>query len=251
MTEEQLLDYNRCKEDFIYFINKYTYFYKYSPLLADFKLYNFQEEVLRAVNESSSVIINSARQMGITTILMGYALWKCNFTPNYKVRLMNVSTVSGIRQLEIFRDSYERLPDYIKTPCEFDNKRKIKMGNESSIAVVPSLSTLAADMIVIDNASFISGLSELLYDKKSYPCSKMVVASTLYKEGWFAEMCKLAEESSTSFTYIKLPYWKHPKRDRLWRSNISKEIGEDSAVIEYDCTHYYDRRMKPVPLIKD
>lgn len=252
-TLEQQIEYDKCCKDFKYFINKYTQIEKYSPLLADFKLYPFQEKLLSTIDSEDLVLINTARQMGITTVMMAYILWKINFTPKYKATHINVNAVQGITSLDLLRQSYDLLPDYLKTPCLLNNKRKLTLSNESSISIMSAMTpSLSYDLVFIDNASFVKGIRELYAASRQQVTSngKLIITSTLYKSGWFVEMCKEAELNNTPFSYVKLPYYLHPRRDRLWRSNTEASIGEVGAIVECDCTHYYSEEIKLVPLVE-
>lgn len=256
MTQEEQIEYNKCCSDVVYFTNKYHHFNKYSVLLADFKLYAYQEEVLKSIDnkDSSVVYINTARQMGVTTILFMYSLWKMNFTNNYHIIQANVSSIRAIYFLDKLKESYDRLPDFLKTPAEVNNKRKLKLINGSYITIANSISSvvdISCDSGIIDNASFVSEDVFSSVAPRIKPGGKIIVNSTLYKQGWFQKACEKAEKDQSEFTYIRLPYYLHPKRDRLWRSNTELSIGVDGAIVENDCTHYYTSDARIKPLIED
>lgn len=256
MTEDQQLEYDKCAQDPIYFINKYTYFYKYSPLLADFKLYPFQEGIINSIEGSDRVLINNCRQMGVSTILMGYALWKLNFTYDYRILHLNISIIQGVQNLNKLKDSYDRLPEFLKIKSVEDNKKCLKLVNGSVIRVGSTVSStcgVMSDLLLFDNAAFVSS-RDGMYGAAIQTLrtgGKAIIASTLYKKGWFQELCKGAEEPDTFWHYIKLPYYLHPKRDRLWRWNREYELGHNASIVECDCTHYYDEGMSIKPLIED
>lgn len=253
---EQQAEYNRCSSDPIYFINKYTYFYKYSPLLADFKLYGFQEEVIDVINTENKILINSARQMGISTIMDSYMLWKLNFTPNYSIASINTNGVNAIRSLNRIKDSYDRLPDYIRTKPTKDNKKCLELENGSTLQAYSAntgpMRGKTIHLVFLDNASFTNNDTFYMSMLQSLTTDgKLVIASTLYKSGLFLDLCRDAESGDSAFKYIRLPYYLHPRRDRLWRSNEEKILGVNGAKIEYDCTHYYVENGEAKPIIED
>lgn len=253
---EQQVEFNRCASDPVYFINKYWVKKKYSPLLADFKLYNYQEELIDTVNTESRVLVNSSRQMGLSTTMDGCMLWKLNFTPNYHITTVNVNWSNAIGSLNKVRDSYDKLPEYMKTPSVSDSKKCLELSNGSTIeaasASAKAFCSRTYDLAFIDNASFANN-SEF-YGALQQAIStggKLIVGSTLYKEGLFLDLCRSAEKGENAFKYIKLPYYLHPKHGRLWRSQQIKSVGEDAAIIECDCTHYYTKDGSIKPIIED
>lgn len=257
MTQEDQIEYNKCAEDMVYFLNKHIYYYKYSPLLADFKLYPYQEYIMRVMHNEENVVINSSRQMGTSLGFIGYALWRILFTPNYRVLFTNVSTIQGISNLIKLEDSYSRLPEYLKVKAEKNKKLLLQLENGSCVRVAPSSVSLADDdkfdLVIIDNAAFIADLENVVNHLQDHlkEEGKTVIISTPFKKGYFLDLCREGEGCTAPFTYIKLPYYMHPRRERLWRSNIAKLIGEDAAIVEYDCTHYYNEEGGISPIDDD
>lgn len=256
-TPEEQLEWDLCKNDCVYFLNKYLQPEKYSPLLADFKLYPFQEDVLDAVEKGEFIVINTSRQMGISTILTGRALWKMLFNDSYAAVFINPNLVQGIRHIDMIKDFYNQLPKMFQIGLERPtNKRSLALTNGSSVSTFSPKTgscSRAFDEIVFDQASYIKDLESivgaaqpLLYSGKNK--GKMIVTSCLYKEDWFTQMCRKAEKGDFDFTYIKLPYWVHPKRGRAWRSQQDKDVKPDYAKLECDCSYVFTKEGVLVPL---
>ena len=254
MTPEEKIEFDKCCSDPIYFINKYMYFYKYSKLLADFKLYPFQEELVKTAYSEDRVVVNSSRQMGISTVLTMIALHKMLFNRNYKILHVNVSQIQGIGNLNTLRNTYDRLPEFLKLPVEYNLKLRVKLTNGSSIRVISTIGQLkgeVADEIIVDNAAFVDrGVIEASISKIEAN-GKLIAASTMYKKGCFLEMYKKTIAGESEYTSLTFPYYIHPKRDRLWRSQMDRYIGADKAIIECDCTHYYDEHMCLKRILED
>lgn len=248
----------RCTEDFVYFINTYCGQEKYSPLLKDFKLYKYQEDVLNVIEDNQKILINTCRQMGITTTLMFYILWKINFNENYKVLVVNTNQVQAIHNLNILRYAYDRLPEDIKTDVEDNKKILLTLKNGSSVRCAGySLNATIGysyDLIIFDNAAYCTNL-EHQYDAVLYNLlsgGKIVINSTLHKEGFFTNLCKSAEKQEGDFVYKVLPYYLNKAYGRLWRSNRIAVLGsEDIVIAECDCTHYWDKNGVLKPLIEE
>lgn len=257
MTPEEQIEWDLCKKDCTYFLNRYLQPKKYSPLLADFYLYPFQEQVLDEVEKGDFILINTARQMGISTILTGRALWKMLFNDNYTIAIMDPRLVQSIRHVDMVKEFYNQLPNFFKIGHTSDNKRSFVLSNGSSISAVIGAAAGTCsrifDELMIDQASFIDELDEviaaftpLIHNGKH--SAKMIIVSCLHKEGVFTKLCRKAEKGDFNFTYIKLPYWVHPKRGRAWRSQQDNELGPNIAKVELDCSYVFTKDGEVVPL---
>jgi hypothetical protein len=257
MTPEEQLEWNLCKNDLVYFTNKYIKKVKYSPLLADFKLYPYQEDTLKAIEDSEFIVINTAREMGISSIMRARSLWKMLFTDNYTEAVVLPTLASSIHHLNRIRDHYNELPDFFKslTTDELGSRREFKLSNGSLIAALGSTPqnfiSRQFDFILLDGSSFMSDLDINLVMHVLKTNGKLVIASTLHRNGWFADMCRKAEEGDFEFTYIKLPYWLKPKTGRAWRLDIAKQLGENVAKVECDCSYIYDKEGNVIPLLEE
>lgn len=257
MTPEEQIEWDLCKKDCTYFLNRYLQPKKYSPLLADFYLYPFQEQVLDEVEKGDFIVINTARQMGISTILTGRALWKMLFNDNYMIAIMDPRLIQSIKHVDMVKAFYNQLPEFFKEGSTYENKRSFVLSNGSSIsaliAYTPGKCSRALNELIIDQASFVNELQEvigaftpILHNGKH--SAKMTLVSCLHKEGVFTQLCRKAEKGDFDFTYIKLPYWVHPKRGRAWRSQQDNELGQNIAKVELDCSYVFTKDGEVVPL---
>ena len=72
-------EYKKCATDPVYFMRKYCKIQhpKLGKILFD--LYPFQEDVLRELKKHRFNCILKSRQIGISTLSAGYALWAMTF----------------------------------------------------------------------------------------------------------------------------------------------------------------------------
>lgn len=263
---EQQVEFNRCASDPVYFINKYWVKKKYSPLLADFKLYSYQEDLINSLVEGKGVVINNSRQMGIDTVVGGYILWKSVFTPGHKALLKNCRIISTMRSLQMIADTVKQLPIYLVGDTPTNNKRELVLANGSTVDCTTGQGEyrgsgpIYVDLLWENEASFYpwsileeEGFARSLRKSKSF---QHIVSSCLGKRNWFTDLCFEGEMSlingrETPYKYIKLPYYLHPRRDRLWRSNQEKMVGVNEAIVQYDCTHFFSEDSKKIiPLVQ-
>ena len=79
-TQEQIEEYLKCAQDPIYFVENYVKIINVDKGVIPFKLYNFQREMIRTINNNRRVVGRIGRQSG-----------KC-FCINTPIRLRNKTT---------------------------------------------------------------------------------------------------------------------------------------------------------------
>ena len=63
-TKEMVLEYKKCMDDPVYFIETYAKIISVDDGLIPFKLYDFQKETLRAYLTNNNICLNQSRQSG-------------------------------------------------------------------------------------------------------------------------------------------------------------------------------------------
>ena len=87
---EQLKDvikkeYVKCAQDPAYFMKKYCMIQHPIRGKIPFELYDFQDKVVDEFQEHRMNVILKARQLGLSTLTAGYALWKMIFRSDFNV----------------------------------------------------------------------------------------------------------------------------------------------------------------------
>ena len=72
-------EYVNCAKDPVYFLRKYCVIQHPMKGKIPFSLYNFQENTLEDLVQHDYNVILKARQLGISTLTAGYALWMMTF----------------------------------------------------------------------------------------------------------------------------------------------------------------------------
>ena len=75
MSQHQIDEIIRCKDDLIYFLRNYIYIRDVDRGTVKFDMYDFQEEIVQLIDEERYTIITCARQIGKTTCVMAYIIW--------------------------------------------------------------------------------------------------------------------------------------------------------------------------------
>jgi hypothetical protein len=73
-TQEQILEFERCSKDPLYFIQNYVKIVSLDEGLVPFKMYNFQKEMVGTMHNNRFTICKLPRQSGKSTTIVSYLL---------------------------------------------------------------------------------------------------------------------------------------------------------------------------------
>ena len=97
-TEGQIVEYQKCAKDPLYFMEKYIQIVSLDEGLIPFKLYDFQKKIVKTIHENRFTICKLPRQSGKSTTTISYLLHFALFNPNSNIALLanKSSTARGI-----------------------------------------------------------------------------------------------------------------------------------------------------------
>ena len=75
MTADQVDEFIKCSQNHIYFIENYVKIITLDSGFVQIKLYPFQKEAINDINDNRRTIIKAGRQVGKTTMVVGYILY--------------------------------------------------------------------------------------------------------------------------------------------------------------------------------
>jgi phage terminase large subunit-like protein len=133
-------EYNRCMNDAVYFMKKYCYIQHPQRGKILFQLYQFQEETLFELMNFDYNIILKSRQLGISTLVAGYALWLTMFYADKNVLVIATKQETAKNLVTKVREMYANLPTWLRRQEKTveDNKLSIRFANGSQIKAVAS-----------------------------------------------------------------------------------------------------------------
>src|SRR5690606_7678285 len=85
MTPEQVDEYVKCSEDPIYFIKNYVKIISLDEGVIPFRMWDFQEQFVKMMEENRFVITRMGRQSGKTQTTASYLIWCLLFKENYSI----------------------------------------------------------------------------------------------------------------------------------------------------------------------
>ena len=152
-------EYIKCAKDPVYFMKKYCMIQHPTRGRIKFNLYPFQEGVLKLLNNNERNIILKSRQLGISTLSAGMALWQMIFQKDTNVLVIATKQDTAKNLVTKVKFMYENLPSWLKLGFEENNKLALRLKNGSQVKAVSAAGDAgrseAISLLIIDEAAFI------------------------------------------------------------------------------------------------
>ena len=237
---ELIKEFQRCKDDPVYFISNYVRVTHPVRGLVPFKLYPFQVDILEALKTHRFNVLRKFRQAGCTTISAAYSLWMITFQKHKQVVILSKGDAESTEVLDRIKIMYEELPTFLRPKIVEDNKHTLKLSTGSTIKSRPSGKqsgrSLAGSLLIIDEAAFIENIDTIW--AAVYPIistgGRAFVLSTVNGVGnWFYDVYHGAKNETNSFNCIDIEWPEHPEYKRhkgfedLYKEMATKGLNVD------------------------
>ena len=235
-------EYAKCATDPVYFLGKYGVIQHPLKGKVNFNLYDFQEKSLESFMKHDYNIVLKARQLGLSTLTAGYALWMMTFQQDKNILVIATKQETAKNLVTKVRVMHANLPGWLKQPCVEDNKLSLRYKNGSQIKAVASSEesgrSEALSLLIIDEAAFIDKIDTIWGAAQQTLATggRALVISTPNGVGNFFHKTWVGAENGTNdFNFIKLHWSVHPEREQVWRDEQDKLLGPSLAAQECDC----------------
>jgi len=235
-------EYVKCAKSAPYFMKKYCVIQHPTRGKIPFHLYPYQEDALQDFQDYDRTIILKSRQLGISTLIAGYALWMILFQNDKNVLVVAIDQNTSKNLVTKVRVMFDNLPSWMKLKAVESNKLSMRLSNGSQIKAVSSTGTSgrseALSLVIIDEAAFVDGAEELwasLQQTISTGGEGIILSTPNGTGNFFHRMWTKAEAGDNKFKTLRLPWSVHPDRDQAWRSRQDDELGLRLAAQECDC----------------
>lgn len=235
-------EYVKCAKSATYFMKKYCMIQHPKKGKIPFHLYPYQEDTLQDFQENDRIIILKSRQLGISTLIAGYALWMILFQSDKNVLVVAIDQNTSKNLVTKVRVMFDNLPSWLKLKQVESNKLSMRLSNGSQIKAVASTGTSgrseALSLVIIDEAAFVDGAEELwasLQQTLSTGGQGIILSTPNGSGNFFHKTWVKAESGENKFKTKRLPWQVHPERDQAWRDRQDEELGPRLAAQECDC----------------
>ena len=210
----------RCGKDPVYFINKYVRIQHPVRGLIPFKLFDYQEQLVRDYQHHRFNVILKGRQIGISETSAAYITWLMLFHRNKNVLVMATKAETAKNIVKKVRVAMKKLPAWLQiSEILIDNRLSLELANGSQVKAIASSEDAgrseALSLLVIDEAAFVKNLEDLWTGLLPTVTAggNIIVLSTPNGTGnLFHKLYTDSEMERNEFHHTRLMWWVHPER---------------------------------------
>ena len=243
-TQDSVMEYLKCARDPIYFIKKHLQIVSIDEGLVPFELWDFQETMVNTFEDNRFSICKLPRQVGKTTTVAAYILWKVLFTEQYSVAILANKMAQAREILGRIQLMYEHLPKWMQQGIVEWNKGNIRLENGSEILASATSSSAirgtSQNLIYLDEFAFVpNNLQEEFFTSvfptiSSGKSSKVLITSTPNGMNMFYKLWVDSEENRNDYERVEIHWSNVPGRDEKWREETIRATSEEQFRQEFE-----------------
>jgi hypothetical protein len=243
--DQQIIETQKCMTDPLYFLNEYGHLIAKNEEggivgCLPFKFFDYQQEVMNLYSTEKEIIILKARQLGISWVTAGYALWLGMFHKFQRILIISINDTEAQVFLEKVKFIFDNLPDWLKPQIYKRNESTLWFGVRygydsdevgginSKIESIPTSKTAGTsrslNLLIVDEAAKVEFMDTIY--RSAQPAlstigGQVIMVSTMTVEttsAFFEEMWFGAKKGDSSFKTKFLSYLRYPGHDKEWRS---------------------------------
>ena len=244
-TKEQILEYQKCAGDPIYFMRNYIRIVSLDDGLVPFKMYPFQEHIVRTIHDNRFTICKLPRQSGKSTTTVSYLLHYALFNPNSNIAILANKSSTARDILGRLQLGYENLPKWLQQGVISWNKGSLDLENGSSIlAASTSASAIRGgsyNIIFLDEFAYVpSSLAEEFFSSvyptiSSGKSTKVMIVSTPHGMNMFYKLWTDAENKKNDYIPVEVHWSEVPGRDEVWKEETIRNTSQSQFNSEFEC----------------
>jgi len=244
-TKEQIIEYQKCSENPVYFMEEYIKVVSLDDGLVPFKMYPFQQHIINTIHDNRFTICKLPRQSGKSTTTISYLLHYALFNPNSNIAILANKSSTARDILGRLQLAYENLPKWLQQGVINWNKGNIELENKSSIVAAATSSSAirggSYNIIFLDEFAFVPANIAEMFFSAVYPTissgqkTKMIIVSTPYGMNQFYKLWKDAEEGRNDYVPIEVHWSEVPGRDEAWKEATIRNTSAEQFQQEFEC----------------
>ena len=244
-TEENVLEFVKCKSDPVYFAKNYIKIVSLDHGEIPFKMYPFQEKLINNFHENRFNICRMPRQTGKSTTCVSYLLHYAVFNDNVNIAILANKASTAQDLLSRLQFAYEKLPKWMQQGIVSWNKRSLELENGSKI-IAASTSASAVrggsyNVIFLDEFAFIPNHIADEFFASVYPTissgksTKVLIVSTPKGMNHFYRIWHDAERGKNEYIPTDVHWSEVPGRDDKWKAQTIANTSEQQFKVEFEC----------------
>lgn len=252
-NQDMINELIKCREDIVYFAEKYFYIIHPDRGKEKIHLYEWQKKVLKAFvntpDDKKHCIVKIARQSGKTTISTIFLLWYALFNKDKTIAIAAHKQDAAIDILKRIKTAILMLPLWLQQGLTDDgwNKKSVAFENGSRIIAsatsAEALTSLTVNLLFLDEFAKVPPHIAEEFITSTYPVissgktCKIIMVSTPKGLNHFYEFWSKAirKEDANNFFPISVGWWEVPNRDDEWKEEQIADIGPVRFAQEFSC----------------
>jgi hypothetical protein len=244
-TEEQIIEFLKCKEDPVYFAKNYIKIVSLDHGLVPFEMYPFQEKLVKNFHENRFNICKMPRQTGKSTTCVSYLLHYAVFNDNVNIAILANKASTARDLLGRLQLAYENLPKWMQQGIISWNKGSLELENGSKISSNSTSSSAVRggsyNVIFLDEFAFIPNHIADDFFASVYPTissgqsTKVIIVSTPRGMNHFYRMWHDAERGKNEYIPTDVHWSEVPGRDEAWKAQTIANTSEQQFKVEFEC----------------
>jgi hypothetical protein len=244
-TEEQIIEFLKCKENPVYFARNYIKIVSLDHGLVPFKMYPFQEKLIDNFHKNRFNICKMPRQTGKSTTCVSYLLHYAVFNDNVNIAILANKASTARDLLQRLQLAYENLPKWMQQGIISWNKGSLELENGSKISANSTSSSAVRggsyNIIFLDEFAFIPNHIADDFFASVYPTissgqsTKVIIVSTPRGMNHFYRMWHDSERGRNEYVPTDVHWSEVPGRDAVWKEQTIANTSEQQFKVEFEC----------------
>jgi hypothetical protein len=244
-TEDQVIEFLKCKEDPVYFARNYIKIVSLDHGLVPFEMYPFQEKLIDNFHKNRFNICKMPRQTGKSTTCVSYLLHYAVFNDNVNIAILANKASTARDLLGRLQLAYENLPKWMQQGIISWNKGSLELENGSKISSNSTSSSAVRggsyNVIFLDEFAFIPNHIADDFFASVYPTissgqsTKVIIVSTPRGMNHFYRMWHDAERGKNEYVPTDVHWSEVPGRDAAWKEQTIANTSEQQFKVEFEC----------------
>jgi hypothetical protein len=244
-TQEQILEFMRCKEDPVYFANNYVKIVSLDEGLTQFHPYHFQEKLINNFHNNRFNICKMPRQTGKSTTVVSYLLHYAVFNDSVNIGILANKAATARELLGRLQTAYENLPKWMQQGIIAWNKGSLELENGSKILAASTSASavrgMSFNILFLDEFAFVPNHVADSFFASVYPTitsgknTKVIIVSTPHGMNHFYRMWHDAEKGKNEYIPTDVHWSEVPGRDEKWKKTTIKNTSEAQFKVEFEC----------------
>ena len=244
-TQDEIIEFVKCKEDPVYFAKKYIKIVSLDEGLIPFNLYPFQEKLVRNFHENRFNICKMPRQTGKSTTVVSYLLHYAVFNDNVNIGILANKAKIAMDLLGRLQTAYENLPRWMQQGIIAWNKGSMELDNGSKILAASTSASavrgMSFNILFLDEFAFVPNHVADDFFASVYPTissgtnTKVIIVSTPRGMNHFYRMWHDSEKGKNEYMPTDVHWSEVPGRDEEWKMQTIANTSEQQFKVEFEC----------------